>query len=93
MMKESRHKGRSKNLKTHKMAKPILVVAFPVQVELDEISAVIIPLERRLTDYHVIAYRASDITELNLKVLNPGESSDLDIEALKKQIKEKIFKQ
>jgi len=92
-MKESRHKGRSKNLKTHKMAKPILVVAFPVQVELDEISAVIIPLERRLTDYHVIAYRASDITELNLKVLNPGESSDLDIEALKKQIKEKIFKQ
>jgi hypothetical protein len=75
------------------MAKPILVVAFPVQVELDEISAVIIPLERRLTDYHVIAYRASDITELNLKVLNPGESSDLDIEALKKQIKEKIFKQ
>jgi len=93
MMKGSKLKERSKNLKTHKMAKPILVVAFPLQVELEEMSAAITPIDRRLSDYHVIAYRASNVTDLNFKVLNPAESTDLDIVALKKEIKEKIFKQ
>lgn len=75
------------------MAKPILVVAFPIQVELEEMSSAIIPMERRLADYHVIAYRASNISDLSLKVLNLGEVSDLDMEALKKEIEEKIFNQ
>jgi hypothetical protein len=75
------------------MAKPILVVGFPLQVELEEMSNAITPIDRRLTDYHVIAYRATNIDDLSLKVLNPGEVSDLDIETLKKEIEEKIFNQ
>lgn len=73
------------------MAKPILIIAFPIQVELEEMFAAVTPIDRRLEDYHVIAYRASNIVDLNFKVLNPGEASDLDVESLKKEIEEKIF--
>jgi hypothetical protein len=73
------------------MAKPILVIAFPMEVSLEDMSTVVVPLDQRLNDYHVIAYRASNITELNLKVLDPIKVSDLDIEKLKKEINEKIF--
>ncbi len=86
-------KAKLKSLKTRSMAKPILVIAFPIQVEIEEMFAAVTPIDRRLEDYHVLAYRASNVSDLNFKVLNPGEASDLDIDALKKEIEEKIFNQ
>jgi hypothetical protein len=74
------------------MAKPILVVAFPEDVitQLQPINKSIEQLENKLTDYHVIAYRSSDIEKLTLTVLNADAADDLDIEKLKEEINFKI---
>ena len=91
MMKGLRLRAKLKKLKIHSVAKPILVIAFPIDVSLEDMSMTVFPIDQRLNDYHVIAYRASNITDLNLKVLDPIKASDLDIENLKKEIEEKIF--
>jgi hypothetical protein len=75
------------------MAKPILVVAFPISVEIEDMSKAIMPIDQRLRDYHVIAYKATNVNDLDFKVLNAENSDDLNIEELKKEINEKIFKQ
>lgn len=74
------------------MAKPILVVAFPENsiTQLQPINKSIAQLEDKLTDYHVIAYRSSDIEKLTLTVLNADTADDLDIEKLKEEINFKI---
>jgi hypothetical protein len=74
------------------MAKPILVVAFPKDAitQLQPINKSIEQLENKLTDYHVIAYRSSDIEKLTLTVLNADDADDLDIEKLKEEINFKI---
>ena len=76
------------------MAKPILVIALPEDsiTQLQPITESIAQLEKKLTDYHVIAYRASDIEKLTLNVLNADEADDLDIEKLKEEINFKITK-
>ena len=76
------------------MAKPILVIALPEEAitELHSINDSISQIEKKLTDYHVIAYRASDIEKLTLSVLNADTADDLDIEKLKEEINFKITK-
>ena len=75
------------------MAKPILVIAIPYEafsndLRLDYLSQ----LEKKLSDYHILAYRASEIIELKLEVLNADKADDLDIEKLKQEINFKIIK-
>lgn len=76
------------------MAKPILVISLPEEAitELHSINDSISQIEKKLTDYHVIAYRASDIERLTLSVLNADTADDLDIEKLKEEINFKINK-
>ena len=76
------------------MAKPILVVALPEDsiTQLLPITESIAQIEKKLTDYHVIAYRASDIEKLTLSVLNADTADDLDIEKLKEELNFKITK-
>lgn len=75
------------------MAKPILVVAIPYEsISNNLIEDHLNQLEKKLSDYHIIAYRASEITELKLEVLNADKADDLDIEKLKHEINSKINK-
>ena len=76
------------------MAKPILVVAIPEEAitQIQSINDSISQIEKKLTDYHVLAYRASDIEKLTLSVLNADNANDLDIEKLKNEINSKIIK-
>lgn len=73
------------------MAKPVLIISFPIQVELDDMSQAVLPIQNRLTDYHIIAYRSSNISDLEFKVLNAEKADDLDIEALKEEVKNQVF--
>ena len=75
------------------MAKPILIIAIPYNsISPSDLNEHIRHIEKKISDYHVIAYRASDITELNFKVLNADEADDLDLEKLKEEINSKIIK-
>lgn len=75
------------------MAKPILVIAIPYDSLSNELMQDrLIQLEKKLNDYHILAYRAGNITELTLEVLNADKANDLDIEKLKHEINSKINK-
>jgi|694.fasta_scaffold51179_5 hypothetical protein len=76
------------------MAKPILVVAIPEEAitQIQSINDSISQIEKKLTDYHVLAYQSSDIEKLTLSVLNADKADDLDIEKLKNEINSKIIK-
>jgi hypothetical protein len=73
------------------MAKPVIIIAFPIDVEYSEMEKAVLPIQGRLIDYHVIAYRATNVKDLDFKVFNADNANDLDIVALKKEIKEKTF--
>jgi hypothetical protein len=73
------------------MAKPILVISIPYSVQNTEhIIESIEQIAKKLHDYHVLPYRASEIEELGFKVLNPGEAEDIDINALREELLNKI---
>lgn len=75
------------------MAKPLLIIAFPSDSLITEsVNHHLTQIEKKLDDYHVIAYMASNITELKLEVLNAESADDLDIEKLKDEINSKINK-
>jgi hypothetical protein len=75
------------------VAKPILVIAIPYDSLSNELMQDrLIQLEKKLNDYHILAYRAGNITELTLEVLNADKANDLDIEKLKHEINSKINK-
>jgi hypothetical protein len=75
------------------MAKPILIIAIPYDAILKpNLDEHLRQLEKKLSDYHMIAYKANDILELQFKVLNADSADDLDIEQLKKEINSKIIK-
>lgn len=75
------------------MAKPILVVAIPYKLCSNNlIEDDLLKIEKKLSDYHIIAYRANNIKELKLEVLNADKENELDIEKLKHEINSKIIK-
>jgi hypothetical protein len=76
------------------MAKPIFVIAYPINSNLSNESLYDITkgIEIKLHDYHVIAYTASNIEEVEMKTLNADSANDIDIIELKKEIENQIFK-
>jgi hypothetical protein len=76
------------------MAKPIFIVAYPMDSNLssERLNEITKGLEIKLHDYHVIGYIASNIEEVQMKTLNADLSEDLDIIELKKEIDSKLFK-
>ena len=76
------------------MAKPIFVIAYPQNINLErsQLDSLTKSLEKKLSDYHVLAYIASNIEEVQMKTLNADSSDDLDIIELKNEIDSKLFK-
>ena len=75
------------------MAKPILIIAVPYDAKLkSDLDHQLYQLEKKISDYHIIAYRANNILELQFTVLNADNANELDIEELKKEINSKIIK-
>lgn len=64
-------------------AKPIFIIGFPVSSENDRIETIAKGLEIKLNnEYHIITYKASDISSITFNVLNAVNATNIEIEDL-----------
>lgn len=73
------------------MAKPIFIVGFPPAADPESIGQVYKDLDYKLgEEYHVLTYRAQNLTDIEFKVLNVTDAEDAQIAYLITKTREEI---
>jgi hypothetical protein len=74
-----------------KVSRPILLVSFPISVELSVLNAFSEILSNKLTDeYHVFVYKDSKKDCVDFRVLNAIDATDIEIVDLIKELTQEL---
>ena len=69
------------------MAKPIFTVALPLSIESSQAHELSSSLTRMLNDeYHILVYKASNVTDITFNVFNAINAEDIDLEQIKRDL-------